>query len=169
MKTKRTRRKRQKWQVGDYFLIMLKDGEFSIGQAIAEISKIYSVVCVLFNIKIKEDGLEKIKDLTINDIISIMVVTKDALDWGNWSVVCNDIPCSVEQYVNINKLTSNTLGLETSTPGIAIDFLDAFYGLAPWDMYYEPDHFDKLLVSPDKKPKKLLYKKDFEKKGQEIN
>lgn len=37
-------------------------------------------------------------------------------------------------------------------------FLNAFFGYLPWDVYYRPDFFDEMLLSPDKKPRNLTYK-----------
>jgi hypothetical protein len=35
-------------------------------------------------------------------------------------------------------------------------FLDAFYGLRAWDDYADPAYFDKLLLTQDKKPSRLV-------------
>jgi len=42
---------------------------------------------------------------------------------------------------------------------IVNEFLNAYYALQPWDDWKDPHYLDSLLVSPDKKPTKLLYKK----------
>jgi hypothetical protein len=39
------------------------------------------------------------------------------------------------------------------------DFLNAFYGLSPWDAYFDIYYFDKLLIDKAKKPKDLIYTK----------
>jgi hypothetical protein len=39
-----------------------------------------------------------------------------------------------------------------------MEFAEAFRGLIPWDDWADPNYLDKLLISPDLKPKKLRYK-----------
>ena len=34
---------------------------------------------------------------------------------------------------------------------------DAFYGLARWDDWKDPEYLDKLLLSPEKKPRGVRY------------
>jgi hypothetical protein len=43
--------------------------------------------------------------------------------------------------------------------GIMMEFLDAFYGLRAWDDYADPAYFDKLLLTQDKKPSRLILTK----------
>ena len=38
------------------------------------------------------------------------------------------------------------------------DFIKAYFSLAPWDDWHDPEYLDKLLISPDKKPESLIYK-----------
>jgi len=38
------------------------------------------------------------------------------------------------------------------------EFLNAYYGLVPWDDWADPNYLDKLLISPDKKPKNIIFK-----------
>lgn len=68
IEVKRTRRKRQKWQIGDYFLIPLSNKEFTIGQIIGRIAEaLNSVICVYFDAKVKteEEAFEKLKKYLI--------------------------------------------------------------------------------------------------------
>lgn len=38
------------------------------------------------------------------------------------------------------------------------DFIKAYFSLAPWDDWHDPEYLDKLLISPDKKPENLIIK-----------
>ena len=38
------------------------------------------------------------------------------------------------------------------------DFLSAYHKLLPWNHYHDPEYFDKLLISPDRKPLEVLLK-----------
>jgi hypothetical protein len=130
-KTKRTRRKRQKWQVGDYFLVPLLNGEFGLGQAVVVLDKSYVVICALFNIKVKseEDAIERVKKLTEENVFSVVVTTKDGLDYSYWKVVCNDKPLSVERYIDLKRIESSLVGVEIQGSGIIDSFFNAFYSL----------------------------------------
>lgn len=159
--SKKTRRKRQKWQIGDYFLLTLDNGGFSIGQLIDEFPQaLNSIICVFFDVKVKneEEAQNKIKTLSNKNVISALVITRDSLDWGNWKIIYNCSPLLVEDFFDKEKLEA-IVGVRIIGSGIVDDFLNAFYGLSPWNLYCEPDYFDKLLISPNKKPKNLIYKK----------
>lgn len=168
VETKRTRRKRQKWQIGDYFLIPLLNGEFVIGQIIGRIAKaLNSIVCVYFDAKVKdvEEAHKKIKKLSEKDVISALFTTRDALDWigpNKWKSFYNDKPLSMDLFFDVEKLEKTLVGVSIEGSGNVDALLNAFYGLSPWDDCYKPDYYDELLVSLDKKPKNLLYKKDFD-------
>ncbi len=174
-KTKRTRRKRQKWQIGDYFLIPLVNNEFAIGQVIGRVIKaLDSVICVFFAVKVRveEEAQKKVKILSGKEVVSAKLTTRDSLDWGIWKIFNNAQPLSFNDYLSEKEVkiivSKKIVGLVTEGSGIMTDFMNAFYALKPWDMYYEPDYFDNLLVSPDKKPRKLLYKKDLENKQEKV-
>jgi len=42
--------------------------------------------------------------------------------------------------------------------GIVNEFLNAYYALRAWDDWYDPAYFDGLLLSPEKKPTRLMFK-----------
>ena len=46
--------------------------------------------------------------------------------------------------------------------GLLKAFVCAYFSLVPWDCFYDPEMFDKeFLISPEKKPAHLIYKKDL--------
>jgi hypothetical protein len=51
------------------------------------------------------------------------------------------------------------VGASVHGSGILNEFVNAFYGLTPWDDWHDPYYLDHLLVSPEKKPvQRLVYK-----------
>ena len=52
----------------------------------------------------------------------------------------------------------NIIGINTEGSAIIDDFIKAYFSLAPWDDWHDPEYLDKLLISPDKKPENLIYK-----------
>jgi hypothetical protein len=51
---------------------------------------------------------------------------------------------------------ANFVGARITGSGIMMEFLDAFYALRAWDDYADPAYFDKLLLTHDKKPSRLI-------------
>jgi hypothetical protein len=50
------------------------------------------------------------------------------------------------------------LGAETKGSGILNNFVAAYFGQFPWNGYKDPDYFDKLLISPSKRPPRSALK-----------
>ena len=92
------------------------------------------------------------------NIISIITTSKEALEYGVWTIIGNrgilvnksDRPW--EEYRN-----SNWIGLETFDPALVEDFLNAFFGLMPWDDWADPNFLNSFLIDLTKKPKDLIY------------
>lgn len=151
-------KKKQKWKVGDVFLVPLCDGNYSVGQVLSwEKDALNSVVCVFSILKVKNKNVEIALDP--DKIISALFTTPDLLDSGDWIVVDNSASLSVDDFFDMKSLKSDGfIGIKVIGSGIVIKFMDACFGLYPWDGFYESDYLDKLLLSPDKKPNKIIYK-----------
>jgi hypothetical protein len=95
-----------------------------------------------------------------NDLISLITCTIDKLNNNSWAIIGNkitEIPFSLfpnEQFRN-----KGWVGAKTYGSAIVEIFLDAFYGLVPWDDFADPFYLDKLLFEPSKKPAGLIYLK----------
>jgi hypothetical protein len=81
------------------------------------------------------------------------------LDCGIWRVVENKevaVPRSWLPYESLRSsgfINAKIIGSKNVT-----EFLNAFYGLVPWDDWKDPAYLDKLLLSPKKKPPHLIFK-----------
>ena len=66
----------------------------------------------------------------------------------------------MHQFLNLEKLKkANFVGVKVIDSGIIIKFLNAFYGMFPWDHFHDPEYLDKLLVSSKLKPtQRLVFK-----------
>ena len=92
-------------------------------------------------------------------MFSVLFVTRDLLDDGVWRVIAKRpvaIPRSQLPYESLRQ--NGYVGAEVNGSGIVNEFLDAFYGLGPWDDWHDPTYLDQLLVSPEKKPSRLVFK-----------
>lgn len=160
---KKLARKKQKWQVGDYFGIPIEDDFLAIGQILGKYDWI-GVACLITKMKISSKNLPLYEDIKIdkNDIIAAMFITEESLDKGFWTIIQQGIVNKniLKQYFpNIVLIEQgNIIGINTEGSAIIDDFIKAYFSLAPWDDWHDPEYLDKLLVSPDKKPENLIYK-----------
>lgn len=154
------KKKNQRWAVGDLFHIPLSDGTFSVGQVVGiEPEAMNSAVCAFFSIQYKPAPLELKKAFTEHDLISVLFVTRDLLDSGVWHVFSSSTALPTTPYLDISRLRmTGFVGVKIIGAGIVTMFMEAYFGLYPWNGFYEPDYLDRLLVSPAKKPKHLTSK-----------
>lgn len=154
------RKKKQLWKVGDYFTIPLADGSFSIGQVVGqEKEALNSVICAFFTRHYPDAPHQLDQALVDQELVAVLFVTRDSLDSGDWKVIFSGDTFPISHYMDIAYLkASGFVGVRVIGSQIILDFMNAYYGFYSWDGYYEPDYFDKLLVSLDRKPSKLLFK-----------
>ncbi len=83
-----------------------------------------------------------------------MFITEESLDKGFWLIIQQGIVNKniLKQYFpNIDLIEQgNIIGINTEGSAIIDDFIKAYFSLAPWDDWYDPEYLDKLLISPDK-------------------
>jgi hypothetical protein len=151
------RRRKIKWQMGDVFAVPLKDGRFSMGQTLGR-SMPNSVRIALYN-----EVSDSVEGLTIENLcrpenlISLIEVTKEQLDYGVWKIIGNKaIAIPQEDQPNEKYRALRWIGASFYDAGLAEDFLNAYNALLPWDKWYDPNFLDELLVDISKKPKNLI-------------
>ena len=169
IKPRRRRRKRQKWEVGDYFLVPLLNGNFVIGQIVMYAEKaLCSVAAIYYDVVVrsKDEAEKQITNLRKDEVIAAQLTTTDLLDWYDdymWPIMCHGEVRYAESYFDIAKLRMTGIGFHIYGSGIIVEFLNAFYGMCPWDNSYDFDYYSELLISPDKRPSDqiLKYKREF--------
>ena len=154
--------KKQKWGIGDVFLVPTKDGNFSVAQVVGhEPEAMNSVTCAFFDIKVSnEKEMAGISDLPFSRVFSVLFVTRDLLDRSIWKVA-GERPVRVprENFPFESLRSVSFVGAWIIGSRNIGEFVNAFYGLMPWDDWKDPNYLDSLLLSPEKKPTKLLFKK----------
>ena len=116
--------------------------------------------CAFYDIRVPCDANRAPDDLLVSRLIAVLSVTREQLDFGKWRVVgSNRVALDRQLWPNEEFRQDLWVGAKIYDASIAEEFLDAYNGLVPWDDWHDPQYLDKLLVSPDKKPKHLLYKK----------
>lgn len=152
-------RKRQKWAVGDLFLVPTSDGRFGVGQVIGGKAILNSVSIALFCDRCAgpDDALEV--NLSRANAFSALFVTRDLLDSGTWQVVGNrPVLFSQSELPWEHTRTRNWVGAKVSGSANVGRLVNAYFGLAAWDDWHDPKFLDSLLLSPDRKPPHVLLK-----------
>lgn len=149
----------QKIKDGDYFAIPLENGEFSVGQ-ILRACTFGNCACIIFNQKLPQEIPENIHFEESSIISALFVVT--ALIKKYFPIIqsgTSDKHLLQKFFPDIERFEQgDIMGLLSNQTGIVEGLANAYFGLAPWDGWYDPEYFDTLLVSPDKKPQNLIYK-----------
>ena len=116
--------------------------------------------CAFYDIRVPCDADQPPDELALSRLIAVLSVSREQLDLGEWRVVgSNRVALDRQLWPNEEFRQDLWVGAKIYDASIAEEFLDAYNGLAAWDDWHDPQYLDKLLVSPDKKPKHLLYKK----------
>ena len=154
--------KRQKWSVGDVFVIPLSDGSWGPAQIIGrEPSVLNSVSVALFDCKVgsKPDALQC--RLTEDSAFATLFVTRDLLDSGVW-VVVGVKPVAISRRLLPFESTRSKgfVGATVVGSGNVNKFVDAWFGLHPWDAWHDPRYLDKLLLDPSRRPARVKLKSD---------
>ena len=156
------RRKKQEWRVGDVFLVPNRDGLFTVGQIVAqERDVLNSVSSAFFDLRVTDPPeLDKYQLLPLDRLIAVLFVTRDLLDSGVWRVVGQRPIATTREELPFEHLRERGfVGAKVIGSAIVREFLDAYQGLTAWDDWQDPEYLDQLLISPDRKPKKLILKR----------
>lgn len=151
-------RRRQSWKDGAYFLVPQKDGRSSVGQVLDRMMP-NVVRCALYSERIEngaafEGCRSRIHEETL---IALLATTRDLLDEGRWEVVgAGTATIDMRRRPHEALREKGWIGARVVGSGIVEDFLNAFFCLEPWDAWKDPNYLDSLLVSPEKKPKRLI-------------
>jgi len=159
----KSKRKKTSWSLGDVFAIPLDNEKYGIGHVLSQ--RLPNTIRIALYDEVVEtlEGNDVSSLCKESDLISLIEVTKEQIDFGVWKVIGHkptNIPVSRhanEQYRNIDPYLDG-VGSSIYDAAVAEDFMNAFYALIPWDDWYKPDFLDELLINKNKKPLHLIYK-----------
>ena len=160
----KARNKKVLWAVGDIFTTKLNNGKYAVGHVLSQ--RLPNTV----RIALYDEVINNLENVEIavlckeSDLLSLIEVTKEQIDFGVWKVIGNKPTTTpVSRHANEQYRSSEPykdgVGSNVKDAAIAEDFMNAFYGLNPWDDSYDPEYYDKMLVDKSKKPTHLIYKK----------
>jgi hypothetical protein len=148
---------------GRLFLIPLKADGFGIGQIVENHGKpLGAYSCLFFSKKLSTPKDTFSFDDLSNRLISIQFVTPDLLWNGHWDVLSIE-PVFVPEEKFISRpfqQKGSYVGANVVGSGNITEFLSAWHGQKPWNMVYDPEYFDKLLLENVIKPNSVFYKAD---------
>lgn len=155
-----TKKKRQRPKERDVFAVPLADGSYAVGQILGyEGEALNSFGCAFYDLR--SSGEPRLPAaLPQEKLIAIVLVTPDLLKRGYWPIVGQQAiatPVAVRPYEAYR--AKDWIGVKVIGSAIVGDFLNAFYGLAPWDDYADPEYLDGLLLDRSLKPKHVVLTK----------
>jgi hypothetical protein len=148
-------KKRQRHKEGDVFLVPLEDGSYGLGQILSyEPAALNTVGCAFYDLRVVNGpSLDIPAPLPQDRVISILLTTKDLLNRAVWPVVTHRAVSTSESRRPYEKYRAKQwVGAKISGSGIINDFLNAYHGLRPWNVYLEEDYFDHMLAPGLKRP-----------------
>lgn len=146
---------------GRLFLIPLMNEGFGIGQIVENHGKpLGAYTCLLFSKKLSaREELVCVDDLRTR-IVAQQFVTPDLLWNGRWEALSIEPPLvSENQFISRPfEQKGSYVGATAVGSGIITKFLSAWHGQLPWNMMFDPEYFDKLLLEHVIKPNSVIYK-----------
>lgn len=153
---------KQNWNVGDIFCIRLKDARLVTGQVIGREPDMPPCATVaLFDKTIVADevGNDDV-DLSSNEVFSVLFVTEKFLNDGSWACIGSSSLLTKLQPNNYEQHRSaGFIGAKIIGNAIVDEFVNAYFGLVPWDKWHDPNYLDSLLLAGHTKPiDRIIYK-----------
>ena len=154
---------REPWGTGDYFAVPLVDDTLGIGQVPDLMMKnIVSVVLVhrRYGSVLEARSAIGASPVSPTEIFAALSTWRDPVDDGRWPIIGHgDVLLTRAQWPNERYRAVNWVGARHFNTALVEGLSSAFYALAPWDGLHDPNFYDRLLISRDKKPSTLIYSK----------
>lgn len=137
------KRKRQSWKAGDLFAVPLSDGRHVLGQILNDADEFAGDrPCVYFDKIVDPHAPYSSAALSESDIILATSTAIFYVENGRWPVVGHQevwLPPDKWPNAKYRFPGSSWIGAKFHDAGIIEDFLEAYYGLCPWDRYFDPE------------------------------
>lgn len=149
--------KNAKWKKSCLFLIPLENGQKSVGQ-ILDVPRgaMGAVLCGFF---LGAAARNQKVEVGRNLLISVLFITPDYLDSGRWEILGAGQAIPADEFIDIKQLAAKDfVGMKVYGAGIAEKFINACYGLYPWNGFYREDYLDNLLLAGVSRPALAVFK-----------
>ncbi|ASS50307.1 MAG: hypothetical protein A3D31_12125 [Candidatus Fluviicola riflensis] len=151
--------KKVKSKSGDVFKIPLLNGEVCYGQVLD------FMMPNIIRIALFEGTYGANELIDPNQVVRLKAYSRIATDKhfinaGEWPIIGNvEILIPISSFPNEEFRKDDWVGAVHYSATLVESFVNAYYGLKAWDMYYEPNYLDKFLVNPNEKPNNVIYEK----------
>ncbi len=136
----------------DFFLVPLLDGQFGLGQVVTtDGTPENTCLCLLSDRKIDRDAPQK--PIATPEMISLLLVETAHFKNTTWPIIGFETLPDVGAIFNWRKAKED--GFATLTPhdpAVVEAFVNACFGLFPWNGFAGEDFFDAFLINPDRRP-----------------
>jgi hypothetical protein len=147
--------RRKTWDIGNLFAVPLSDGSYSLGQVVGrEAEMLNSITCAFYRTRVNRAAIESPRGVPDQkDLIAVQFTTQDLLTRRIWKVLGN-FPVTLPQslFPHEDKRGQNWIGATLVGSGNIVHFLNAYFGLEPWDQMRDPEYFDGLLLHQGARP-----------------
>lgn len=153
-------RKKIDWSPGDLFTVRLKDNSRVIGQVLDLMMP--NIVSVAFaDIRLDDDSSTvDPSSFSRERAFATLSTWRDPLDSGHWPIVGHKpFVLQRREWPNEQYRSNDWIGAKHYNTALVEAFLNAYYGLAPWDTWYDPLFFDRLLFDGTKRPPNVILTK----------
>jgi hypothetical protein len=158
-RAKKNRPKPKPWQTGDVFAIPLLNKTFAFGQVLDQ----DHCTCVLFDAKSEVPLLEIGMIGSLQPVTIMHLGRGDLLNNGYWQVLFNH-PASFDPASGFGGRWGTVGCTSFGSCEKMADLANAYWGLEPWNVMYEEDYYDKMLMKKLTRPKTALVLNEAERK-----
>jgi hypothetical protein len=160
MKNLFKKRVKSTWNFGDIFAAPLLNGEFGTGQVL-DLQDDQIVRVLLFDTKFKYLDQQNKLRLTRDNIISALSIGRQYLDKRIWIIIGHEpVLIPINEYPNQQYKGKDWVGAVYHSAPVANSLLNAYFGLKPWDDYFDPNYLDSLLFDGVKRPDNIVLVKN---------
>lgn len=147
--------RRKTWDVGNLFAVPLADGSYGLGQVVGrEENMLNSISCAFYRTRVSASDLASVGGVPDeSELIAVQFTTKDLLTKRVWRVL-GAYPVELPHHLfpHEDRRGQNWIGAEMVGSGSMVNLLNAYFGLAPWNVMFEEDYFDQLLAPGVRRP-----------------
>jgi hypothetical protein len=133
-------------RVGNVFRIPLLDDSSGGGQVLVDLrAEIGAIGIALIDRRFDSSAAPEDRD---DNVIAAMLATPELLERAQWPVVASAPACiEIERIVPVAAWRRNDwVGARIVGAGLAAHFMNAVFGLRPWDDWADEGYFDSLLA-----------------------
>lgn len=141
-----------RWAPGRLFVIPLDGGGFGLCQSLSNLME-NVIDCAFFDTRYPQAPTD-ISDTNQLFTIAVLSTWKRSINKGEWKHVGEAaFAIDPERSPNYQIVrNANGVGLKTYDSGIINEFLSAYHGMAPWNIWKDPDYLDQLLFDGVRRP-----------------